>query len=94
MSAMAYKGCKDTGHGCFPPRASTEGSSTVFVNGIPIHCVGDKWAVHTCGDNAHDGELSSGSSSVYIEGDATGRIGDNVSCGSVVAEGSSDVFAG
>jgi len=35
-----------------------------------------------------------GSSSVYINGKAAGRIGDPVSCGGTVAEGSSNVFIG
>ena len=83
-----------TGHDCFPPRPNTEGSDDVFVNGIPIHRVGDSWPVHVCGDSAHDGVLSNGSSSVSVNGKPVGRIGDMISCGSMVAQGSDDVFAG
>jgi len=38
--------------------------------------------------------LAEGSASVFVEGQGVGRIGDPVACGSVVAEGSPDVFAG
>ena len=94
MPAISRKGDTCTGHGCFPPRASTEGSGDVFVNGTGVHRQGDKWAAHTCGENTHDGACSSGSSSVYANGKAVARVGDDISCGSAVAVGSPDVFAG
>ena len=82
MPAVCRKGDTCTGHGGFPPRANDEGSPNVFVNGIPA------------GNSCHDGTLSGGSSSVFVNGKALGRIGDDVSCGSVVASGSPDVFSG
>ena len=94
MPAVTRKGDICTGHGCFPPRPSVEGSGNVFVNGIPVHRQGDRWSVHCCDKSCHDGSLSSGSSSVYANGKQVGRIGDPVSCGSAVAEGSDNVFAG
>lgn len=94
MPAVSRKGDVCSGHSCFPPRPSTEGSSDVFVNGIGVHRQGDGWAVHTCGDNTHDGTLASGSSTVFANGLQIGRIADPISCGSVVAQGSEDVFAG
>ena len=83
-----------TGHGCFPPRRSTGGSSDVFVNGIAIHRLGDSWAIHCCSFDCHPGVLSSASGTVFANGSGVGRVGDNVSCGSRVATGSSNVFAG
>lgn len=94
MSGVAFKGGKCTGHSCFPPRESTEGADTVTVNDKPVHCVGHQWAFHTCGDNTHKGALANGSDGVSVEGVAVGRIGDDVTCGSVVAEGSEDTTAG
>lgn len=94
MPAVASIGAKDTGHGCFPPRACTSGSGNVFVNGIGAHREGDAWAPHTCGSNTHSSTLSAGSSSVFVNGKALARIGDPVACGSAVAVGSADVFAG
>ena len=99
MSAVTRLGDICTGHECFPPRKSTSGSPNVFVNGIAAHREGDSWAVHTCTHpemphGSHDSVLASGSSSVYVNGKQLGRIGDPVACGSSVASGSSNVFAG
>lgn len=96
MPAVARKGDLCSGHGCWPPRPSTGGSSDVFANGIPVHRSGDGWAAHTCPSipNTHAGSLTGGSSRVFANGKPLGRIGDAVSCGSAAAMGSTDVFAG
>lgn len=94
MKAMAFMGCMDSGHGCFPPRPNTQGSATVTVNNIPVHCVSHAWPPHRCGKQVHDGVLSSGADDVTVEGLPVGHIGASVSCGSVVAQGSPDVFVG
>ena len=95
MPAVTRKGDSCTGHGPFPPRARTGGSGTVFVNGLPVHRQGDGWSVHcdplpVC----HGGSLAAGSGAVFANGKPLGRIGDPVDCGSSVAGGSADVFAG
>lgn len=92
--AVTRLGDRGTGHGCFPPRPNISASSDVFVNSIAVHRQGDGWAVHCCGPSCHAGSLSFGSSTVYVNGKQCGRIGDSISCGSSVAEGSSNVFAG
>lgn len=94
MPGVTVQGQIDSGHGCFPPRPSTQGSSDVFVNGVAAHRQGDSWAVHVCGNSAHAGSLAAGSSTVYVNGKQLGRIGDDVDCGSVVAQGSPNVNAG
>jgi uncharacterized Zn-binding protein involved in type VI secretion len=94
MPAVTRLGDLCTGHGCFPPRASTGGSANVYVNGIPVHRKGDSWATHCCGPSCHGSSLAAGSSSVFVNGLQLGRIGDPVACGSAVAVGSGDVFAG
>ena len=83
-----------TGHGAYPPRASTGGSSDVFINGIPAHRVGDSWTTHCDPSGCHGGTTSGGSSTVYINGKAAARVGDSVDCGSGIAEGSNDVYIG
>ena len=95
MPAVTRLGDSCTGHGTWPPRPSTGGSGDVFVNGIPAHRKGDAWAVH-CNDVpvCHAGSLASGSGSVFVNGKQLGRVGDPVSCGSSVAAGSGNVFAG
>lgn len=94
MPAITRLGDACTGHGCFPPRVNNEASENVFVNGIGVHRQEDTWVTHCCGKSCHDGALSSGSSTVYVNGKQCGRVGDPVDCGSVVAQGSSNVFAG
>lgn len=83
-----------SGHDCFSPRVSDTASSDVFVEGRGIHRQGDHWIVHTCKKNTHDSVLAVGSSSVFVNGLGCGRIGDAIECGSIVATGSSTVFAG
>lgn len=83
-----------TGHVPFPPRNSLTGSGDVSVNGKPAHAVGDTWAVHCSGPTCHPGTLTAGSSSVFVNGKPLGRVGDTIDCGSTVATGSPDVFAG
>ena len=99
MPAVTRQGDICTGHACFPPRSSTSGSHNVFVNGIPAHRQGDSWAAHTCTHSdvphgTHGGSLAAGSGTVYVNGKQLGRIGDPVDCGSSVATGSGNVFAG
>lgn len=95
MPAVSFLGSRCTGDGCFPPRNSLNGgASTVFVNGKPVLLAGAAWAVHGCGDDAHDGTSTGCSSTVFVEGHGVVRVGDDISCGSAVAEGSSTVFAG
>ena len=95
MPQVTRKGDLCTGHADFPSRPSTQGSPNVFVNGIPAHREGDSWAVH-CNSQpvCHGGVLAKGSSTVFVNGHQLGRIGDPVSCGSSVATGSGNVFAG
>jgi len=94
MPAVTRLGDNCTGHGCFPARPSTSASPNVFVNAIPVHRQGDSWASHCCGIPCHGSNLAAGSSTVYVNGKQCGRIGDPVACGSSVAEGSGNVFAG
>lgn len=96
MPAVTRLGDMGSGHGCWPPRPNTEGSADVFVNGLPVHRQGDAWAAHTCPPipETHASVLASGSSTVFANGKQVGRIGDPVACGSSVATGSENVFAG
>lgn len=94
MPAVTRLGDNCTGHGCWPPRPNNQASSNVFVNGIAVHRQGDGWAVHCCGPACHAGNLAAGSATVYVNGKQCGRVSDPVNCGSTVAEGSPNVFAG
>lgn len=90
MSAAVRLGDSCTGHGCFPPRPSTSASPNVHVNGVPVVRVDDSWAVHCCG-SCHSGVSATGSPNVHANGKARCRVGDQVSCGSTMAEGSPNV---
>ncbi|MQX37877.1 PAAR domain-containing protein [Roseospira navarrensis] len=96
MPAVTRLGDVCTGHGCWPPRPSSEASPNVYANGIAVHREGDAWAAHTCPaiPETHASALASGSPTVFANSRELGRIGDPVACGSSVAEGSPDVFAG
>lgn len=82
------------GHGCWPPRPNEVASADVLVNGRGWHRLGDHWATHCCGPDCHDGVAASGSASVFVNGRPACRVGDAVSCGSSMAEGSVDVYCG
>lgn len=95
MPAVSRLGDFDTGHGCFPPRPNNSASGNVFTNGIATHRQDDGWHPHCCPNNGcHGSVTSSGSSSVFVNGRPIARIGDPVACGSTIAQGSGNVFAG
>ena len=92
MPNVSRQGDICTGHHGWPPRGSSGGASTVFVNGIPVHREGDAWPTHCRGSSCHDSSLAKGSSTVFAEGNGIARIGDPVACGSAVANASGNVF--
>jgi len=94
MPAVSRLGDVCSGHGCFGSRPSASAASTVFVNGIAVHRLGDAWDSHCCGPVCHGGSTSGASATVFVEGMGVARIGDPVDCGSSIAAGSGDVFAG
>lgn len=94
MPPVSRLGDVCTGHGCFGSRPSTSASGNVFVNNIPVHRKGDAWATHCCGPPCHSSALAKGSGTVFANNLDVSRIGDPVACGSAVASGSGNVFAG
>lgn len=100
MAAVATYPTRCSGHGAFPPRSSAiSKNTTVFVEGKPIHIVGDDFLGHTDGETAHTGFIVSGSSNVFVNGQPIARIGDGVAgagdpCGSLITSGSPTVYCG
>ena len=88
---VTLKGMVCTGHGCWPPRPSTQGSDWFDIGGVPVHLQSHTWAAHTCPPipETHASVLASGSSLFDVMGLQVGRIGDPVACGSSVAQGTS-----
>lgn len=92
---------------CFPPRSAIEGSPDVYVNNRPVHCITHKWDIH-CGPTMHDDEgniivscgCHAGTLSKSINENVIcnwlfiGCEGDLISCGSKVANGSTDTIIG
>jgi len=93
MSAVARLTDQCSGHVPFPPRANVSASTDVFINNLGAHRVTDVWEVH-CAGSCHDSTLAEGSPTVFVNGLALGRVGDQIACGSTIASGSPDVFAG
>lgn len=94
MPAATRQNDKCSGHDGFDARPAIEGSPNVFINGRPAHRQGNKWDTHCNALTCHDGTLAAGSRTVFVNGKPLGRVGDPVDCGSTVAEGSPNVFAG
>lgn len=92
MPAATRKGDYCTGHDEYRPRVNDQGSSDVLINNLPAHRQGDHWVVHN--DSGHDGTCAIGSPTVFINNKAAARIGDPISCGSIIAQGSPDTFIG
>lgn len=71
-----------------PGIARGKGNSNVFVEGKAVYCEHDVYhADHSC-------IIVKGSSTIYVNGKGVARIGDSLSCGAIVEDGSKTVFAG
>ena len=95
MAAVTRIGDNDATHCSGPVRA--QGSGNVFANGRPVSCAGDNNTVHLLPGvpcPAHAAAITSGSSTVIVNGDGIGRVGDGISGCTSVAVGSKNVFAG
>lgn len=80
-----------TGHGCYPARSNVEASTNSIVNNLGIHRVGDNWETHGCGTCVPHGAIqATGSPNVSVNDRPIARVGDNLSCGSMNATGSSN----
>ena len=95
MPAVTRVGDADVSHCSGMVRA--EGSGNVFCNGIPISRQGDNNTGHLLPGvpcPSHAAPISTGSTTVFVNGKGCGRIGEAISGCTSVAEGSSNVFAG
>ncbi len=82
-------------HDGAPPTRGTEASPNVTIDGIPAMRQGDAFESHACPDESeHSRTLAGGSGSVFINGKPAGRMGDTISCGGTVVEGSPTVMIG
>ena len=95
MPAVTRIGDADVTHCSGMTRAV--GSSDVFVKVIGVSREGDNNTSHLLPGSpcpSHSAPIASGSSTVKINGQGCGRIGDSISGCTSVAAGSPNVFAG
>ena len=95
MPAATRIGDADVAHCSGMTRAA--GSPNVFVNGIAWSRQGDNNTGHLLPGSpcpSHAAPIASGSSTVKINGNGAGRIGDGISGCTSVAAGSPNTFAG
>lgn len=95
MPAATRIGDADVAHCSGMTRA--QGSGNVFVNGIPWSRQGDVNTGHLLPGSpcpSHSAPIAAGSSTVKINGQGAGRVGDGLSGCTSVAAGSPNVFAG
>lgn len=92
MPGVVTKDMNCSGHATYPPRLPTEWSPNVFANGKNVVRYGDNWQAHCCPPVCHGG-VSIGGGSVFVNSQVIQIEGDPISCGSVCAEHSGNVFA-
>ena len=81
---------------CSTPQRNQR-SDNVKVNGTGISRQGDNNTPHLLPPApcpTHAAPIATGSTTVFVNGDGAGRIGDGISACTSVAAGSSNVFAG
>jgi uncharacterized Zn-binding protein involved in type VI secretion len=97
MPAVTRIGDADVTHCSTPFRA--QGSNNVYVNGLMLSRQGDINTVHLlpCGCPPcccpHNAPIAIGSSTVFVNGQGAGRVGDSIAGCTSVAQGSPNVFA-
>lgn len=99
MPSVSRVGDTVSVHECGVVPTAASGSSDVYTNNISTHGQGDANTAHPfappiAGCPTHSTALSSGSSSVYVNGKQIARIGDSYGCGIALTQGSGNVFAG
>lgn len=95
MPAVTRKGDADVVHCSRPFRAGH--SPNVYANGILISRQGDNNTSHELPGSpcpSHAAPITTGSTTVFINGLGCGRIGDAITGCTSVAAGSPNVFAG
>ncbi len=95
MTGVTRVGDLCTGHDNCPAVPLVTGSPNVFIEDRAVGRIGDSYAPHQCSAHeSHVGVITSGNSSVLVNGLAIATVGDSVSCGGTVAEGSTSVIIG
>lgn len=95
MPGIAFNSSNCDGACGAPPAPAAAWSSNVFANSRNVVRQGDAFVPHARpNEPPHGRVVSSGSSTVYVNGKQCARIGDPLSCGAHIATGSSNVIVG
>ena len=95
MPAATRNGDQCTGHDDCPPAPLVEYSPDVNINKLGAGRVGDHYSTHSCVSHpGHQDVIAAGSSTVFTNGRPAARIGDAVSIGGTVQDGSPNVRIG
>ena len=95
MPAATRKGDQCTGHDACPPVQLVEFSQNVNINKLGAGRMGDHYSAHGCVSHpGHQDVIAAGSPTVSINGRPAARIGDAVSIGGTVRDGSPNVRIG
>lgn len=91
MAGIAIEQAWTTGHETAPPTRLKVSQNLVFVEGRRVHVHGDEIIPHAYEDHhPHEGyAIASDDVEIYINGIKVVRIGDRISCGDTISEGSS-----
>lgn len=97
MPPVTFRGAADVAHCSSMTRE--DASPDVFVNGIAVSRQGDNNTSHLLPPNlppcpSHAAPITVGSTSVFVNGQGCGRVGDAITGCTSVAQGSPDVNAG
>ena len=92
--AIVRLGDMSTGHDGYPGRPNNSASPDVFVNGIPMHRIGDTWPAHSNGSNSHSSVTVGSGQTIFCNGMGIALVGDMLDCGDTIAEGSPNSFCG
>ncbi len=93
MPAAARLGDYCTGHDACAPSPLVECSPDVNINGRGAARVNDMCGSHGCHSHgSHQDIISTGSSTVFINGLPAARVGDSVAPAGSVRDGSDNVF--
>ena len=92
MSSVARIGDVTIGHQGFGQQLALTGSDNVFVESIGVVRLTDVFENHSDGHSTHSGIVASGSNKVFVNNLPIARIGDPLTCSSIIGTGSSKVI--
>lgn len=93
MAGLAYHNIITTGHETAPPTNVIATQDLVFISNKPAVLDGDPIIPHAYHDDPpHNGVVIASNDYVTIMGTKIGQIGDRISCGDTISQGSEFVF--